>query len=107
MLHQRSCTCDFAKFGRLYLNKGNWDGNQLISKDWVANSTKIDTTSGSVAYYQYQWWIPSKKGDFMAIGILGQYVYVNPAKNLIIVRLGKKEGEVNWWNTMTKIAAYY
>lgn len=98
---------DFAKFGRLYLNKGNWDGKQLISKDWVANSTKIDTTAGSAAYYQYQWWIPSRKGDFMAIGILGQYVYVNPAKNLIIVRLGKKEGGVNWWSTMTKIAGYY
>jgi CubicO group peptidase (beta-lactamase class C family) len=98
---------DFAKFGRLYLNKGNWDGKQLISKDWVTNSTKIDTTAGSVPYYQYQWWIPSRTGDFMAIGILGQYVYVNPAKNLIIVRLGKKEGGVNWWSTMTKIAGYY
>lgn len=98
---------DFAKFGRLYLNKGNWNGQQLIPKKWVEESTKVDTTNGSAAYYQYQWWIPSYKGDFMAIGILGQYIYVNPAKKLIIVRLGKKDGNRSWWNTFGKIAAQY
>lgn len=45
---------DFAKFGRLYLNKGNWGGDQIISRDWVEQSTKIDTSRGSADYYQYQ-----------------------------------------------------
>lgn len=89
---------DFAKLGRLYLNKGNWNGKQLVSEDWVEQSTKIDTTNASVAHYQYQWWIPSYDGDFIATGILGQYIYVNPTKNLIIVRLGKKTGNVQWWS---------
>jgi CubicO group peptidase (beta-lactamase class C family) len=89
---------DFAKIGRLYLNKGNWNGKQLVSEKWVEESTKIDTTDASANYYQYQWWIPSHDGDFIANGILGQYIYVNPNKNLIIVRLGKKTGDVKWWS---------
>lgn len=98
---------DFAKIGRLYLNKGNWHGNQIVSKNWVEESTKIDKTNGSVPFYQYQWWLPSESGDFMAIGILGQYIYVNPAKNLIIVRLGKNEGKAEWWNIFTSLAEGY
>jgi len=85
------------KIGRLYLNKGNWNGKQIVSENWVKESTKIDNSEGSKWYYQYQWWIPTKTGDFMAQGILGQFIYVNPAKKLVIVRLGKKEGNVSWW----------
>lgn len=95
---------DFAKFGRLYLNKGNWNGKQLIPADWVTESTKVDTTNGSAWYYQYQWWLPSKSGDYMANGHLGQYIYVNPTKNLIMVRLGKNQGHVQWWDTFVEIA---
>ncbi len=87
---------DFAKFGRLYLKEGNWNGKQIVSKDWVKNSTKIDTLNGSRWGYQYQWWIPNKTGDFIAEGILGQFIYVSPSENLIIVRLGEKYGDVNW-----------
>jgi len=94
---------DFAKFGRLYLNKGNWNGNQIISESWVQNSTKIDTSNGSELGYQYQWWIPNKEGDFIAEGILGQFIFVSPSENLIIVRLGEKYGNVNWEGTFEKI----
>lgn len=87
---------DFAKIGRLYLNKGNWNGSQIVSKKWVENSTKRDTLNGSARNYQYQWWIPNDKGDFIAKGILGQFIFVSPSKNLIIVRLGKKYGNANW-----------
>lgn len=87
---------DFAKIGRLYLNKGNWNGKQIVSEKWVDESTKIDTTDGGVNYYKYQWWLPSTKGDFMAEGILGQYIYINPYKNTVIVRMGKNHGRVNW-----------
>jgi CubicO group peptidase (beta-lactamase class C family) len=89
---------DFAKIGRLYLNKGNWNGKQIVSKEWVEASTKASLKDGSVNYYQYQWWLPSTTGDFMAEGILGQYVYVNPAKNMVIVRMGKNNGRVDWSN---------
>jgi CubicO group peptidase (beta-lactamase class C family) len=90
---------DFAKFGRLYMNKGNYNGKQIISEDWVKKSTKIDTLNGSDVNYQYQWWLPNRKGDFIAEGILGQFVFVSPSENLIIVRLGEKYGNVNWEGT--------
>lgn len=87
---------DFAKIGRLYLNKGKWEGKQIVSEDWVRQSTKYDISEGASGGYQYQWWVPSNKGDFMAQGILGQYIYVNPKTNMIVVRLGKNYGKISW-----------
>lgn len=98
---------DFAKIGRLYKNKGNWNGKQIVSQQWVEESTKLDTSEGSAKYYQYQWWLPTPNEDFMAQGILGQFVYVNPSKDLIIVRLGKKEGNADWWTIFTSLAKAY
>lgn len=98
---------DFAKIGRLYKNRGNWNGNQIVSQHWVETSTKLDTSNGSAKFYQYQWWLPTPNVDFMAEGILGQFVYVNPSKDLIIVRLGKQEGKANWWSIFTSIANAY
>jgi hypothetical protein len=43
----------------------------------------------------------------MAQGILGQFVYVNPSKDLIIVRLGKKEGDASWWSIFRSLAKAY
>jgi CubicO group peptidase (beta-lactamase class C family) len=121
---------DFAKIGRLYLNNGNWNGKQIISQNWVEESTKVDTTNGGVVFYKYQWWLPtaannyykenynlkninkeklelSTDKDFMAEGILGQFIYINPTKKLIIVRLGKNEGKADWWNIFTSMAKVY
>jgi CubicO group peptidase (beta-lactamase class C family) len=121
---------DFAKIGRLYLNNGNWNGKQIISQNWVEESTKVDTTNGGVVFYKYQWWLPtalynfskesynlknptkeklelSTDKDFMAEGILGQFIYVNPTKKLIIIRLGKKEGKADWWKIFTSLAKIY
>jgi CubicO group peptidase (beta-lactamase class C family) len=98
---------DFAKIGRLYKNKGNWNGKQIVSQKWVEESTKLDTTEGSAKYYQYQWWLPTPNEDFMAEGILGQFIYVNPTKDLIIVRLGKNEGKADWWTIFTSLAKAY
>ena len=87
---------DFAKFGRLYLNHGNWNGKQIISRTWIEKSTRIDTTEGSAWNYQYQWWMVTRENsDYMAAGHLGQYVYVNPLKQLVVVRLGKSMGDIN------------
>ena len=94
---------DFAKFGRLYLKEGEWEGRQIVSKSWIHNSTQLDTTKGSDWSYQYQWWIPNKEGDFMAEGILGQFIFVSPSEELIIVRLGEKYGNVNWEGTFEGI----
>jgi CubicO group peptidase (beta-lactamase class C family) len=98
---------DYAKIGRLYLNNGKWNGQQLVPESWVKESTQVDTTDGSISYYQYQWWLPTPGEDFMAVGILGQYIYVNPKKDLVIVRLGKDKGKADWWTVLTSLAKMY
>ena len=86
---------DFAKFGRLYLNEGNWNGRQIVPAQWVEESVRPDqdylkqvaTDGGSSIGYQYQWWAPpGTQGEFTAIGVWGQYIYVNPTHNIIIVK---------------------
>lgn len=95
---------DFAKFGRLYLNGGRRGDQQIIPADWVAQSIAVDTVDAAVDFYQYQWWIQGPDA-FSAEGHLGQFIYVNHAKNLIIVRLGKNSGGVDWYNIFKQIAA--
>jgi CubicO group peptidase (beta-lactamase class C family) len=96
---------DYAKFGRLYGHQGTWNGKQVVPASWVKESTRPDTTDGAVRYYKYQWWIPSPQGDFCAQGHLGQYIYVYPKKDIVIVRLGKNVGGVPWVPLIRSIAA--
>jgi CubicO group peptidase (beta-lactamase class C family) len=86
---------DFARFGMLFAKEGNWRGKQLISRRWVEESTRPDTTMDPSQDYQYFWWVntPNGKNHFSAQGNYGQYIYVAPEKDLVIVRLGKEEGE--------------
>ncbi|MFT5452312.1 MAG: CubicO group peptidase (beta-lactamase class C family) [Enterobacterales bacterium] len=83
---------DYARFGLLYLNGGQFNGQQIISEQWVQDSLIADAphlypkASGAPGY-GYQWWLPeSDQGEFLAIGIYGQFIYVNPEKKLIIVK---------------------
>ena len=56
-----------------------------------------DTTEGSNARYQYQWWRPFEGEDaLLAQGLLGQYIYVDRARDVVIVRLGHTFGPVRW-----------
>lgn len=86
---------DFARFGMLFAKEGNWRGKQLISRVWVEESTRPDTSADPSRNYQYFWWLntPNGKNHFSAQGNYGQYIYVAPEKDLVIVRLGKEEGE--------------
>ena len=112
---------DFAKLGRLFLNKGNWNGEQLLSKSWIETTTNFDTLHEKG--YKNQWWsasitkvfedstlaaayknnhsniagVYSNNGyhwvkdygkAYRAEGILNQFIFVRPEKNLIIVRMG-------------------
>ncbi len=107
---------DFAKLGRLYLEDGNWNGEQVISSGWVEESTTVDppiqTDSyypdefGQIlfhdlnAFYKYMWYGYLRDGavnDFAGEGDHGQYIYVSPYKNLIIVRNGDEYGGDWYW----------
>jgi CubicO group peptidase (beta-lactamase class C family) len=86
---------DFARFGMLFAKEGNWEGEQLVSREWVEKSTRADTSMDPSQNYQYFWWVdtPDGKNHFSARGNYGQYIYVAPEKDLVIIRLGKEEGE--------------
>ena len=100
---------DFAKFGRLFLNNGNWNGNQVIPVDWVAESTQADTSvvydsyyyddfifTNGQGYYKYMWWgiqRDESNYDFIALGNKGQFIYIVPQKELVILRFGETYGE--------------
>jgi CubicO group peptidase (beta-lactamase class C family) len=86
---------DFARLGQLILNKGTWKGRQLISQTYIEAATTpasyLKGHNGSaVDFYGYQWWILQHKGMQIpyARGILGQYIFVIPDKNAVVVRLG-------------------
>jgi CubicO group peptidase (beta-lactamase class C family) len=93
---------DYAKFGRLYLRKGDWDGRQIIPEKWVVESTTPDPDA-KWSNYKYLWWIPrSGKGRFMAVGNLGQFIYLAPDKNSLIIRFGKGKPR-NWRYTYPQL----
>jgi CubicO group peptidase (beta-lactamase class C family) len=90
---------DYARFGLLYLHEGKWNGEQLVPTAWVKASHTPDApylmpgenknkseTSGGMGY-GYLWWVPTKvDGPYSAIGIYNQFIYVDPAHDLVIVK---------------------
>jgi CubicO group peptidase (beta-lactamase class C family) len=76
---------DMAKLGYLYLHKGVWDGQQVVSSSWVnAATTRHIGTDGKLGY-GYQWWIYPTHGAYAALGRYGQTIFVAPDLNLIVV----------------------
>ena len=79
---------DFARFGKLYKQEGNWNGQQLIDSSFVARS--VSPRFEDSPEYGYGFWLSDHMGKeiFVMRGILGQYVITIPEDDLIIVRLG-------------------
>lgn len=79
-------TRDYARIGQMFLQGGFWNGRQIVPADWVAASTAHQAADG--AGYGYQWWVPKDNADFgndyMAQGIYGQFIYINPARKVVI-----------------------
>jgi CubicO group peptidase (beta-lactamase class C family) len=108
---------DYAKFGRLFLEEGVWRGEQLISSEWVEESTSIDPSNHNAdyysrsfgpyvyddgaGYYKYMWYgrlRAENAADLIAEGDRGQIIYLSPANNVIIVRNGTEYGiELSDW----------
>lgn len=97
---------DLAKVGRLYLRQGMWEGNRLLSSEWIENSTRKGAVpldewpQGFVDIglwnYGYSWWLVSEEeGDYLALGKDGQFLYVDPLRDVVIVRLGWSSGDIS------------
>lgn len=97
---------DYARFGRLYLDGGRRDGVQVVPEAWVEASLRPAAAHlqpgasppsasgfGAGFGYGYQWWLPDGgEGDFLAMGIWGQFVYVHPGHRIVIVKTSTDPG---------------
>lgn len=86
-------TRDYARFGQMILDNGKWQDKAILPAGWVVSSTIRSAPEASEPdgfHYGYQWWIPEGSvkngGDFLARGIYGQYIYINPRTDTVIVR---------------------
>jgi CubicO group peptidase (beta-lactamase class C family) len=88
-------TRDYARFGLMMAQNGQLNGEQVVPMDWIKQSTSnsappsYDGDVGSdyeLLGYGFQWWLPPNptEGEFFAIGVYGQYIYVNQAENVVI-----------------------
>jgi CubicO group peptidase (beta-lactamase class C family) len=83
---------DMAKLGYLYLRQGQWDGQQIVSAEWVANATRTHTETGGELGYGYQWWTYPSLKAYTALGRDGQTVFVIPEQDLIVVTTAETYG---------------
>jgi hypothetical protein len=105
---------DYARFGRLYMNGGKWNGQQIISQEWVNASTEENRSIPrsiypnwlggdhcNHTYYNYQWWGHTNcdsSFQFFANGNLGQAIYVIPDDEIIMVHCGNSNELFNAQN---------
>jgi CubicO group peptidase (beta-lactamase class C family) len=105
---------DFAKIGRLVLESGRWGEREVVSGSWLEASTRfgdecrIDQVRYPGMCYRRAWWIPEPEDGLgpivAATGHLGQYLYVFPELDVVVVRFGRKPGGVSWPQVIRDVA---
>ncbi|NNE33788.1 MAG: serine hydrolase, partial [Rhodothermales bacterium] len=104
---------DLARFGTLYVDRGQAHDRRIIPESWVLDSTRLpgpvelDRYDGRSWGYRLGWWIvprPEGPPDFCAIGRDGQFVYVSPQHDAVIVRTGPGRGD---WGDRDWTALFY
>ena len=97
---------DFARFGKLYKDFGQWNGKTLIDSAFVVKS--ISPRFQKSPEYGYSWWLENFNGHkvFLMRGHLGQYVIVLPDENIIVVRLGHLKGKSTPNNPRSDVHIY-
>lgn len=106
------CARDLAKIGRLFLNNGNWNGEQIIPLEWVTKSTTVSEDGGGWWGYSTGWWFNDQyvvdniydTQQFYATGFEGQYIFVDPQTDVIIVRQGYGKEDVKWMTMMMRLS---
>lgn len=87
------CAEDMAKLGQLYLQRGKWNGQHLVSEYWIEISTARHLKTQNDTYgYGYQLWMEQRPGSFEYNGMLGQNVIIYPDMDMVLVtNAGNKE----------------
>lgn len=79
---------DWARFGQMMLDEGLINGKRVVSADWVkAAQAPAGPETGPEGGYGYQWWTMANSPAYSAIGLQGQYVYIDPASRTVVVKL--------------------
>lgn len=86
---------DMAKLGWLYLHEGANGDRQVVSPEFVDEATRRDAVGDPASNYQYLWWVDEVNDAYFANGDHGQYVYVDPGAEVVIVRQGRS-GDLAW-----------
>jgi CubicO group peptidase (beta-lactamase class C family) len=109
-------TRDYARFGQMILQNGEWDGQQIVPADWIAASTiRSAPTRPGARGYGYQWWMPSdgRDGEFFGHGVYGQYIYIDRATGTVIAansadrgfrQPGVQEGNIEMFRKIARMS---
>ena len=76
---------DMIKIGQLYLNKGKWNGQQIVSSKWIYESTQEKSNWNDLKYGLLWWIIDKEEHSFAALGDGGNVIYINPKENMVII----------------------
>jgi CubicO group peptidase (beta-lactamase class C family) len=88
---------DYARLGHLFAHAGRADGRQVVPADWVRRATARDSATDPAEHYQWFWWVDTTRpGRFMARGNKGQFIYVDPRTDVVVVRTGRDFGIDDW-----------
>ena len=91
---------DLARLGQLYLRKGEWEGKQVVPSAWVERSTRVHAEGWPDRYgqYGYFWWVRPEQQAYMAVGYGGQFLYVAPEADLIVVLISTIQSKGAEWD---------
>ncbi len=96
---------DYARFGYLFAHDGTVLGRQVVSEQWVRQATAREMATDPVEHYQWWWWVDLERpGRFSARGNHGQFVYIDQNTDVVVVRLGRSYGDVQWPVVLRDIA---
>lgn len=105
-------TSDLARFGRLYLHKGQWQGQSIVPESWIQRATYCDDISDDAIRPARPWhWQTGNYPDcdFNARGLYDQFIYVNPSKSVVIVMISDKHyfTRISWRELFRRLCKDY
>ena len=106
-------TRDYARFGQLLLNNGEFNGKQIVSAQWIKAATTPQAEylkpQADKLGYGYQIWLPpaAQQGEFFCVGVYGQYIYVNQQHNVVIVKNSADLGFLDALNSKHETIAFF